>query len=318
MIVVLHAKSPERFGLLVEDYPIIYCISMLCRVATPLFFFLSALLFYKGCCFNDLERKYKSRIDSLLIPYLLWNIIFVAIFWVLSHVPILSSKMNMGAILSNPKDILIAILDSHHTDLWFVKDLMAYTILAPVLLLFFKNKKTSFILLSIVLAIAIYLQPAYKSLLRWLPIYMIGAAFGYYWNDLKIDRFVRARHRNLYTVIALVMLITAYLLALYKNTDIYLIYISPILIWFIVDGLFYKLIQDFRVKKWMSYMFFVFCTHHFVLNVLQKIVVLCFDPTPLVITLTYFLSPILCVFFLIKSADLISHYKVYKILSGGR
>jgi surface polysaccharide O-acyltransferase-like enzyme len=39
MIVILHAKSPERFGLLLEDYPVIYSISMLCRVATPLFFF---------------------------------------------------------------------------------------------------------------------------------------------------------------------------------------------------------------------------------------------------------------------------------------
>lgn len=318
MIVLLHAKSPERFGMEIEDYPIIYAISMLCRMATPLFFFVSALLFLKGCTFNDLERKYTSRIHSLLIPYILWNIIFVAIFWFLVHIPALSSKMHIGSILNTPKEIIIAIFNSSHTDLWFIKNLMFYTLMAPVFLCIFKNKQVSFLIEVLLLCVAIYIEPEYKSLLRWLPIYYMGAMCGYYWENQDFGRFICSRHSPIFTFSLVFILASLYILSLWKNNDLYIIYSSPLLIWFIVDGLLYKTIQNLKIKKWMSYMFFIFCTHHFVLNVLQKIVVLCCEPNNVVIFLTYIISSIVCVLILIKVADLISHHKFYKVLTGGR
>lgn len=318
MIVLLHAKSPERFGLEIEDYPVIYAISMLCRVATPLFFFVSALLFLKGCTFNDLERKYASRIHSLLIPYVLWNVIFVVIFWFLAHVPAFSSKMHIGSILNTPKEIIIAIFNSYHTDLWFIRNLMFYTLIVPVFLCLFKNKQVSSLILVLLLCVAVYIEPEYKSLLRWLPIYYMGAMCGYYWDNHTIGTFIHGKHSKFFTFISLLILFGLYLLSLWKNNDLYIIYTSPLLIWFIVDGLLYKTIQNLKLKKWMSYMFFIFCTHHFVLNVLQKIVVLYCEPNSIVIFLTYIFSSIVCVLILIKVADLISHYKFYKILTGGR
>lgn len=318
MIVLLHAKSPERFGMQVEDYPIIYVVTMLCRVATPLFFFVSALLFFKGCTFNDLERKYTSRIHSLLIPYVLWNVIFVVIFFILAHVPFFSSKMNIDSILNTPKEIIIAILDSQHTDLWFVKNLMCYTLIAPVFLCLFKNKQISILILVLLLWLAIYLEPGYKSLLRWLPIYYMGTICGYYWNNHTIRAYIHGKNIKFFTYSSLLILAGLYLLSLWNNNDLYIIYASPLLIWFIVDGLLYKTIQDLKIKKWMGYMFFIFCTHHFLLNVLQKIVVLFCDPNDTVIILTYIFSPIICILILIKVADLISPYRFYKFLSGGR
>lgn len=318
MIVVLHAKSPERFGLLVEDYPLINAISMLCRVATPLFFFVSSLLFFKGCTFDELERKYKSRIHSLLIPYILWNIIFVAIFFILAHVPVFASQMNLGSILNSPKEIIMAILNSYHTDLWFVKNLMFYSLLAPVFLILFRNKRLSFFFLILLLAIAVLLEPEYKSMLRWAPIYQMGAMCGYYCNDQFVGPLLYGEHSKTFTCVAIIIFIGTYLLSLWKNSDIYIIYTSPLLIWFIVDGTLYKVIENLKKKQWMNYMFFIFCTHHFILNVLQKIIVLLCSPTQLVIHLTYILSPIVTILLLLKTADLIYEYNIYKVLCGRR
>ena len=318
MIVVLHAKSPERFGMQVEDYPVINAISMFCRVATPLFFFVSSLLFFKGCTFDDLERKYKSRIHSLLVPYILWNIIFVAIFFVLAHVPVFASKMHLGSILNSPKEIIMAILNSYHTDLWFVKDLMFYSLLAPVFLILFRNKRLSFFFLILLLAIAVLLEPEYKSMLRWAPIYQMGAMCGYYWNDQFVGPFLYGKHSRTFICGAIIILIGTYLLSLWKNSDIYIIYTSPLLIWVIVDGTLYKAIKNLKIRQWMSFMFFVFCTHHFLLNVLQKIIVLCCEPSRSVIFLTYILSPTICVLILIKIAEVFSRYRFYKVLTGGR
>lgn len=318
MIVVLHAKSPERFGLSIEDYPIINAISMLCRIATPLFFFVSALLFHKGCSFCDLERKYRSRIHSLLIPYILWNVIFVAIFFILTHVPVFSSKMNIGPILNSPQEIVLAILNSYHTDLWFIKNLMCYTLLAPVFLILFCNRRLTFFSLTLLLTIAIFIEPEYKGIFRWLPIYQMGAICGYFWNDQAIGNFIHSKHRIFFTYCAIVLFVGLYLLSLCQNNDLYIIYTSPFLIWFITDSTLNNVVCNFKNKKWMSYMFFIFCTHHFVLNVLQKIVVIYCEPTRFVIYLTYLLSPVICVLLLIKVAGVLSRYRFYKILTGGR
>ena len=175
MIVILHAKSPERFGLALKDYPVIYSISTFCRVATPLFFFVSALLFFKGCDFDQLKRKYESRVRTLLIPYILWNLIFVSLFLVMSHTPAISAKLNVGDILNTPKEFLIAVLNSYHSDLWFVRNLMFYCLLAPFFLLVFRNRTFAFLLLLASVVVSRYFEPQYKSLLRWLPIYHSGS-----------------------------------------------------------------------------------------------------------------------------------------------
>ena len=319
MIVVVHAKTPERFGLALDwNYPFIYLISVFCKMATPLFFFISALLFYKRCSFCDLERKFTARIHTLLIPYLLWNIFFVTVYFTLSHLPFFSDRMNMGSVLASPSQIIIAILDSYHTDLWFVKNLMIFTLFAPVFLLLFRNNKLTVILFGISIFLLFYLEPSHKDIFKWIPVYMMGAFWGYNWDDPKIGGIIYGEKSKLFYFCVIVLFVVFYIHALFDDT--YYLYrcVAPVLIWFITDGLFRNFISVLNIRKWMSYMFFIYCTHHFVLNVLQKLVVLSFPPSQLVVNLTFVLSPIITVLLLIKIADIISGYKFYKVMCGRR
>lgn len=318
LIVILHAQSPERFGLPLNwDFPFIYSISMLCRIATPMFFFVSALLFFKGCDFNDLERKFKSRIKSLLIPYIVWNVIFVFIFFVLSHTPYLASKMNITEILNSPKEIIRAILNSYHSDLWFVRNLMFYTLLAPVILLLFKKKRNAIIVLLVSFCIAIIAEPEYKSLLRWFPVYLNGAVLGYFNNCMSFQLY-EERMSRFRIISMLLVFIIIYIYTLWSGSDLMITYTSPLLIWSLVDGLFSRHIASLIEKRWMHYTFFIFCSHHFVLNVLQKLVVLTCAPTQLVINLTFIISPFVAIIILSLTAKFLSRYKIYSYLSGGR
>ena len=43
------------------------------QFSVPGFFAVSAYLFYRRFALSDLKRKWKSRVRSLLLPYLLWN-----------------------------------------------------------------------------------------------------------------------------------------------------------------------------------------------------------------------------------------------------
>ena len=94
LIVLLHGNPVIRFGLDMNTDSTIF-IKLLfsaCQVAVPLFFLISAILFYRTCTkFDDLKSKLRRRIKSLLIPYLLWNTLFVGIFFLL---PLFSLAIN--------------------------------------------------------------------------------------------------------------------------------------------------------------------------------------------------------------------------------
>ena len=62
-------------------YFLVYITMKLVCIAVPLFFFISGFLFFKeGYLDSDLYlKKLKSRVHTVLIPYLLWNIIYFVI-----------------------------------------------------------------------------------------------------------------------------------------------------------------------------------------------------------------------------------------------
>ena len=46
------------------------------QIAVPGFFMVSSYLFFRGFCWKKLLPKWRSRIRSLLLPYLLWNFLY--------------------------------------------------------------------------------------------------------------------------------------------------------------------------------------------------------------------------------------------------
>lgn len=327
LIVLLHAKSPERWGLALDmQYPLIYITSIFCQICIPLFFFISGLLFYKNCTFSNLAQKLATRVRSLLIPYLLWNVFFVGVFYLLIHVPLFAERMNMDYTLDTPKQIAYAILHSRYTVLWFVKVLIIYNLFSPLLLLCLQKITFAIVALLISILVALFADYGYESVICWLPIYMQGAIVGrfgmkVFGNPNRLFEVLSCiRIRRLITISMAILFFALFTLTVMN--DVYLgvfRFLSPILLWVLVDlvGSDY-IANNFKVKKWMSYMFFIYCTHHFALNVIQKFCAIYFTPTALVLNLTYIITPIITVFFLIWTARYLSQFTFYKYLSGGR
>ncbi|MBT1314895.1 acyltransferase family protein, partial [Phocaeicola dorei] len=108
-------------------------ISCIGHIAVPMFYIISAYLFYHNIStLKDTLSKIKKRIKTLLIPYLLWNTFFVSIFWIILHSPF-SKYLHMNNNLNSIHSILIAIINSDLTPLWFIKNLFIFTILSPVI-----------------------------------------------------------------------------------------------------------------------------------------------------------------------------------------
>lgn len=327
IIVVLHAKTPERWGLPLDmTFPFIYVVNVFTQIGVPMFFFISGLLFYKNCSFNDIERKLRSRVRSLLIPYILWNSLFVFIFWGFTHVSFIHDKMNMGDVLNDPKEIIYAVLNARYTVLWFVKDLMIFCLFSAGLFVALEKKYMAYLVLLLSFFNACLNNYGYESIFNWFPMYFIGALWGkfyvstkstYYGNILNLRNVY---YRSLWSVLLLLIFLFLFYISVVNNSYLFFYrFFSPVILWILVDLLFKEYIQkSFVVKKWMSYTFFVFCTHQFLLNVLQKMVVLKFPATSLVLNITFVVSPIIVVLLSIFIARILSGFRFYSYLSGGR
>ncbi len=113
----------------------------LAAVAVPLLFLLSGYLFFAGPEFSraTFGRKLHSRFHTLLVPYLFWNLALLLVFALTSFLP------GVGGLLGGPRAEFVgagafAWLDAWlglsgapvMYQLWFVRDLMIATLLAPL------------------------------------------------------------------------------------------------------------------------------------------------------------------------------------------
>lgn len=124
-----------------------------CRLAVPCFFFISGYLFFQQLQKWDWsiwKKKIRRRIRTLLVPYLLWNLIDLIAYWLysLAHgndITLIEHFFNVGGLRlfwSINGGIPISVrgipLDG---PLWFIRDLMYFTVFSPLLYWFLTKTK---------------------------------------------------------------------------------------------------------------------------------------------------------------------------------
>lgn len=323
LVVLLHSETPLRFGqpFDLQSYPFIYSVFCLAQVAVPLFFFISAILFYRNCDWKDIPKKLYKRIFSLLIPFLLWNLIFCVIYYLAAVIPFLAARVNPIVPLDTAKDWLLAIWRTDLTPLWFVKYLIIYCLASPIILLVVKNKWVGLSAIVGLMIACVLLKWSYFDLPYWLPIYLSGAWAGrHLYGNGQNEMMPVMKTSTSFAILSLIVF-TAFVVLITFDRIPWLWYefFGPILIWFGVDAIKPELIRDkFNVKAWMGDMFFIFATHYFVLNIEQAAIRSILPPTRLVLDVTFIITPVVAVVFLLLVARLFSRFKFFKVLTGGR
>lgn len=116
--------------------------------AVPIFFFISGYLFFLGAEFSkDIYlNKIKSRIKTLLIPYILWNVLAIASLFI-SRLPIFAAYINHPEMNISLRAFLSAfwIYSGEFTGvehvsaypinvpLWYIRDLMVVVLCSPLI-----------------------------------------------------------------------------------------------------------------------------------------------------------------------------------------
>lgn len=180
MIICLHAQffySGEQLSMnggFFDIFVIILC-KVLCPVAVPTFFFISGYLFFKGLedwDYDIWKQKMVKRIRSLLIPFILWNLIALLAFPLTRYAGSLLKGLPMENVWETIQDRGLLRLfwdrtlfdDSYNqpmnTPMWFVRDLMVVVLFTPAI--HWLIRKTG--ILTVIAFAAFYLSGI------WIPV----------------------------------------------------------------------------------------------------------------------------------------------------
>lgn len=176
MVVLQHAINftgyidrASVFGVATADSALQYAVGYgIARPAVALFFILSGYLFFRNYTLAATSRKYRSRIRSLVVPYILWNtlaVAFVAGVQALPPIGAFYSSLYTGFLPGKPYVELAFMALNHGVafQTWFLSDLMLFVLLSPFLYV-----AVRYLGLFVVLPLA----------LVWMAGYGFPAAFG--------------------------------------------------------------------------------------------------------------------------------------------
>lgn len=159
-------------------------------VAMSFFFGITGFLFFYGLSFETYKTKIKNRLHSLLIPFLIWQVIFIC------YQACLGARYDIADTLSS---IFLMSAKPPNGVLWYVYAVFILALLSPVQLLIYRSKIAgllSIVIVPIVSHILMKHTPDFaegfvsygyiSQIIDDLPAYCFGSYCGYLYG--KADR----------------------------------------------------------------------------------------------------------------------------------
>ncbi len=324
MIIYLHSKFLYDGSYLLNETRQ-FCVAIF-NTCVPTFFAVSGYLFFRNFRIHQLKGKLYRRIKSLLIPYLIWNIMYVAFMIVMSYLNLTSCKIDIS-------NILELVLNAECSPLWFVRYLMLFALIAPFTYIIFHNRIIGCIAIIAILALNYYnyisgilgthinVNANNLAMFNYQDAYYALGAY----CALNFSQIVETVNKRwmLTGLISILLLICVYWFYLNNNGNMASFHLFRFLwipaLWFAIDYL-----SAIKTRVWMKYAFFIYCSHMFLIysfqGVIEKVYAYVGSLKPLFACIEYILMGIIVAFLLINAAELLKKNlsPLFKLISGSR
>lgn len=322
-VVTLHAYTVTRtVKWLSIDHPVYeflsYNLSMIIGyIAVPFFFFISGYLFYINGKPKYL-KKLKSRFFSLVVPYVLWNMITIILFYILQSISYTEgffSGANKAITAYTFKDFLLAFWDCGEWNLgngepilvtyWYIRNLIILVIASPII--YWLNTYLKFYWL-IIAGIVWLLTPHVAFSATSIFCFGLGAYFGTRQMDLQLsDKMYKG-------MLVLLGVLTVVLNFFFYHQEYFTVSVAISRLFTIcfvpvIYTMVYKKVDKCRWRipgKWLDSAFFVYSFHFFVMMGVRKFVVKVFPDASDALSVFFYLSSVVITFFV--------SYGVYALL----
>lgn len=292
--------------------------------SVPIYYFISGYVFFLGVKMTRevYIRKFRNRVNTLLIPYFLWNLVGLLLL-LIKIVPLFSKfRSNASEFTPSWHGFLSAfwMFDGSleggsgcnlpiNTPLWFVRNLIIVVVCTPIIHWFLKKTKYFFlILLGVLWFFADWLQ---------IRMYAFDIAFFFF----SLGAYMSIYQKDMFAVFGRFFKASIVLYLVFGFSYIFMINSYPDLINFIkklniVVGLFlaynlstWLLMHDkCKVNKFLaSSSFFIYVAHENIIGIIKKLLFIVFSPSSSlsllivhVLTIVVSITILLVTFYLLK------------------
>ena len=301
------------------------------QFAVPLFFIISGFLFFRNVyTVRDSMMKLQRRIETLLMPFIWWNIIYYCIHLLIKP----GSAMNLGLMLD------AAFNYTYNPAFWFMYQLILLCVISPILVFIESKNKFFRVVIFIVLSMLIIFSIDIPYLNEDAMIYYYaGMLLSRFYNENKIKFISR---RNFLITLALSILIymfnrlmlrAAFVDGRFMGAFIFSIVMVRLIFAFVIFYFIDIIFSYKNIYKFMGNTFFLYAIHYAIVKAMiivmkyfmykfipSNISIFNIDVYTLIECIIFIISPIVCVIinyylsaFLIKKIP-----KVYNALTGNR
>lgn len=284
------------------------------RIAVPLFFLMSGYLFFIGFKWSiqNYVTKIRSRIKTLIIPFVFWNIATLLIIALAQAIPatqIFFSGKNALIVNFSIFDYFNAIIGFTRSPIayqfWFIRDLIILVLFAPLINIINKSVPLPFICILLLYWLTDG-SPLYVPSSEAILFFSIGAYLGSKNKSLFVFDNLGFIISLLYFIIVTVDVITinqSFNPYLHKIGIVFGILCALFLTGIIVNIEKMKLL----IVQLSSASFFVYAVHEPLLTILKKIAYKTIHPASS--------FSILCIYLFIPTITIILSLIVYRIIS---
>ena len=219
------------------------------QFAVPMFFMLSGLTFFKGYENRKYPAKIRSRLFTLVIPYLLWNTVWMLweIFCSYSFLSAFSESAERFPLTF--ESILKGIFFyGCNVPFWFIFDIIVLSFAAPLIFLVICNKYVgifSVVLLSVLSVYGIHVPEALFYYPTSIVFYLMGGIVGYHYFGFASRRSSKTERISsaviLFVYVLLKNIVPEKLQIDNYLAEIIVFTICSVALWNIVDGFIEKI-----------------------------------------------------------------------------
>lgn len=287
------------------------------QIAVPGFFLLSAYLFYRNFRWAKLSLKWNARLQSVLLPYFLWNGLYYLGYLIGSRLPLVSQAIGKGKIPVTLMDFLDALLNYRYLHpFWYMQQLILLIFLAPLLYPLLRRVWSGGLFLAAVFFViwtAWDIFPYFNE--DALLYYSTGAFLALHGRQLEKEKSRKSLLAGAVMAgIALVNLALTRTYFLPGTTVIYRLFM-PLGLWMLTDA---KALP--AVRPWMQCNFFLYAVHFAFIRLMNKTAAMFLPPRVIFPLVLYLLMPVMAVAASYGASVILKRYTpaLWRVFNGGR